>query len=195
MFGRHRKYGGFARVTNKRQYNGRGIRKTATKALPQETITKLKQSPTALNCGIGIRFSNTGDLQGLLAEKTACFGWILCKGYVTLQGLQTKRRTTSVLSELIPLFLKRRLPTLPLLRSTIGVARLNFSVRNGKRWNPCAITTLISFWLSTHRKCNLKLLKDFSSLLYKSFLSLYFLKSLLNSKFINHFLTIKVSGY
>ena len=36
---------------------------------------------------------------------------------------------------------KRRLPTLPLLRSTIGVIRLNFSVRNGKRWNPDAIVT------------------------------------------------------
>ena len=40
---------------------------------------------------------------------------------------------------------KRRLPTLPLLRSTIGVARLNFSVRDGKRWIPRAITTLISY--------------------------------------------------
>ena len=29
-------------------------------------------------------------------------------------------------------------------RSTIGVVRLNFSVRNGKRWNPHAITTLMS---------------------------------------------------
>ena len=36
---------------------------------------------------------------------------------------------------------KRRLPTLPLLRSTIGVTGLNFSVRNGKRWNPGAIAT------------------------------------------------------
>ena len=26
-------------------------------------------------------------------------------------------------------------------RSTIGAVRFNFSVRNGKRWNPCAITT------------------------------------------------------
>ena len=43
------------------------------------------------------------------------------------------------------LTLKRRLPTLPLLRSTIGVTRLNFSVRNGKRWIPRAITTLSSF--------------------------------------------------
>ena len=30
-------------------------------------------------------------------------------------------------------------------RSTIGVVRLNFSVRNGKRWNPHAITTLLPF--------------------------------------------------
>ena len=43
--------------------------------------------------------------------------------------------------------LKRRLPTLPLVRSTIGVAKLNFSVRNGKRWNLRAIVTLISFQL------------------------------------------------
>ena len=39
------------------------------------------------------------------------------------------------------LFLKWRLPTLPLLRSTIGTIGLNFSVRNGKRWNPNVITT------------------------------------------------------
>ena len=30
------------------------------------------------------------------------------------------------------------------LRSTIGVTGLNFSVRDGKRWIPGAITTLIS---------------------------------------------------
>ena len=45
------------------------------------------------------------------------------------------------------LILKRRLSTLPLLRSTIDVVGLNFSVRNGKRWIPNAITTLISFVL------------------------------------------------
>ena len=38
-------------------------------------------------------------------------------------------------------FLKTAATSLPLLRSTIGVTRLNFSVRNGKRWNPRAITT------------------------------------------------------
>ena len=31
------------------------------------------------------------------------------------------------------------------LRSTIGAVRLNFSVRNGKRWNPDAIVTLRSY--------------------------------------------------
>ena len=36
-------------------------------------------------------------------------------------------------------------------RSTIGVVRLNFSVRNGKRWNPHAITTLVSY--SARRPC------------------------------------------
>ena len=44
--------------------------------------------------------------------------------------------------------LKRRLPTLPLLRSTIGVTKLNFSVRNGKRWNLRAIVTLMSLYMS-----------------------------------------------
>ena len=38
-------------------------------------------------------------------------------------------------------FKKRRLSTLPQNCSTIDVDRLNFSVRNGKRWNPVAITT------------------------------------------------------
>ena len=58
------------------------------------------------------------------------------------------------LFRLTPSYLKRRLPTLPLLRSTIGVTRLNFSVRNGKRWIPRAITTLISFEILTcgHRR-------------------------------------------
>ena len=31
-------------------------------------------------------------------------------------------------------------------RSTIGVTRLNFSVRNGKRWDPRAIATLVFFF-------------------------------------------------
>ena len=48
-----------------------------------------------------------------------------------------------LLKKIIPK--KRRLPTLPQYSSTIGVTRLNFSVRNGKRWIPRAITTLISF--------------------------------------------------
>ena len=36
-------------------------------------------------------------------------------------------------------------------RSTIGVVRLNFSVRNGKRWDPHAIITLVSLSLASCR--------------------------------------------
>ena len=38
---------------------------------------------------------------------------------------------------------KRRRPTLPRVCSTIGAHGLNCSVRNGKRWNPGAITALM----------------------------------------------------
>ena len=33
-------------------------------------------------------------------------------------------------------------------RSTIGAVRFNFSVRNGKRWSPHAVITLMSFDIS-----------------------------------------------
>lgn len=42
------------------------------------------------------------------------------------------------------LIIKWQRPTLPQLCSTIGAVGLNFSVRNGKRWNPYAIITLIN---------------------------------------------------
>ncbi len=45
---------------------------------------------------------------------------------------------------------RRRRPTLPLMCSTIGAVRLNFSVRNGKRWNPYAIITLNKFSQAEH---------------------------------------------
>ena len=37
--------------------------------------------------------------------------------------------------------------------STIGASRLNFSVRNGKRWNPAAITTWYGVDLLTRQSC------------------------------------------
>ena len=37
----------------------------------------------------------------------------------------------------------RRLPTLPPFGSTIGASGLNFSVRDGKRWDPAAIATFV----------------------------------------------------
>ena len=46
------------------------------------------------------------------------------------------------------------------LRSTIGVTKLNFSVRNGKRWNLRAIVTWISFmysWLTSKQFQHLSL--------------------------------------
>ncbi len=75
-------------------------------------------------------------------------------------AVYTKKESHSLFNEQDSL-IKRQLPTLPLLRSTIGVIRLNFSVRNGKRWNPDAIATLIflisflsDFYLSDSIKIN-----------------------------------------
>ena len=63
-----------------------------------------------------------------------------------------------------------QLPTFPLLRSIIGVTRLNFSVRNGKRWNPCAIITCFFILKQILNKffnqfCNDLLQKEFECLL------------------------------
>ncbi len=56
----------------------------------------------------------------------------------TMDGYTTKKKDRHVSMSV----LKRRLPTLPREnRSTIGASELNFSVRNGKRWNLTAITT------------------------------------------------------
>ena len=58
---------------------------------------------------------------------------------VQQKPVQIKKRRSNLSFDLL---LKRRLPTLPREnRSTIGVSELNFSVRNGKRWNLTAITT------------------------------------------------------
>ena len=66
--------------------------------------------------------------------------------------------------------LKRRLPTLPLVRSTIGVTKLNFSVRNGKRWNLRAIVTWISSYIndktsnqSTAKTLNVYIIHEYQS--------------------------------
>ena len=72
--------------------------------------------------------------------------------------------------------LKRRLSTLPLLRSTIDVVGLNFSVRNGKRWIPNAITTLIPFKMFDLDNATLSVTFAMSVslltlLIYQSFLS------------------------
>ena len=62
--------------------------------------------------------------------------------YITKKGANLS--TDSSLFRLSP-FSRRRLPTLPLLRSTIGVTRLNFSVRNGEEVEPSCYNHLKKF--------------------------------------------------
>ena len=66
------------------------------------------------------------------------------RGRKVLHELSVKKTNTKrkprVRNELRA-FVKWRRPTLPRVCSTIGAVGLNFSVRNGKRWNPVAITT------------------------------------------------------
>ena len=47
---------------------------------------------------------------------------------------------------------KRRLPTLPRVCSTIGAGGLNCSVRNGKRWDPATIATLMTIMTNHNNK-------------------------------------------
>ena len=78
------------------------------------------------------------------------------------------------------LLISWRLPTLPRVCSTIGVTGLNFSVRNGKRWNPGAITTRMgdmmnaTLYLQTTnslKKCaEEKKPRGFYAMIYRSFL-------------------------
>ena len=56
---------------------------------------------------------------------------------------RARKKGSRPLTDSSPHSKKRRLPTLPLLRSTIGVTGLNFSVRDGKRWIPRAIKRTI----------------------------------------------------
>ena len=66
---------------------------------------------------------------------------------------QTKKKKTpeNFFSEVFP---DKTAPTYSptLYRSTIGVSELNFSVRNGKRWNLTAKTTLISYIVISHKQ-------------------------------------------
>ena len=78
------------------------------------------------------------------------------------------------------LLISWRLPTLPRVCSTIGVTGLNFSVRNGKRWNPGAITTRmgdmmnVTLYLQTTtslKKCAEETKpRGFYAMIYRSFL-------------------------
>ena len=62
------------------------------------------------------------------------FGYGFSHGYKSGSGVTAQRNHTQSL-------LKKGGYLLSHLRSTIGTIGLNFSVRNGKRWNPNVITT------------------------------------------------------
>ena len=62
------------------------------------------------------------------------------KGHTATQPYLKRKKPLNLSTEGLSLK-KWRLPTLPRVCSTIGAGRLNFSVRNGKRWNPATITT------------------------------------------------------
>ena len=72
--------------------------------------------------------------------------------YRQRQRIRTKTKSPAATSLRRTPLKKRRRPTLPLLRSTIGVTGLNFSVRNGKRWNPGAVATWIVIMTTMDRK-------------------------------------------
>ena len=100
-------------------------------------------------------FVNTQMRPDVLRKNTPAFGIssfsrvILYLPTKTIPNKKSRPKTGSAFLRspgyVLPTFSKRRLSTLPLLRSTIDVVGLNFSVRNGKRWIPNAITTLIPF--------------------------------------------------
>ena len=58
------------------------------------------------------------------------------------------------------------------IRSTIGVVRLNFSVRNGKRWIPHAITTLFFFLRHLSVRIRLRILTETLVTLVLAFVTL-----------------------
>ena len=90
----------------------------------------------------GIRFK----VRGLVVERQLIFfsfQIIPISPISLIIPISAKKKKPPVISH-------RRLPEgggylLSRFRSTIGVIRFNFSVRNGKRWSPYAIFTLISF--------------------------------------------------
>ena len=72
------------------------------------------------------------------------------KAFSSTQGSTKRKPLEKIISSFQAVRIGRRLPTLPPLGSTIGVDGLNFSVRNGKRWNPGAIATINKIDISIH---------------------------------------------
>ena len=82
----------------------------------------------------------------------------LISSSLSLSSLNKKRDPLTLLSE--DLKRKKAASYSPALHcSTIGAGGLNFSVRNGKRWDPAAITTWYGVWQLTHKNWSLRLVQ------------------------------------
>ena len=75
--------------------------------------------------------------------KTSCKRRLVSDGYNEKQASVQKEESLLAIATggFLTLIKKRAATYSPARRSTIGVDGLNFSVRNGKRWNPVAIAT------------------------------------------------------
>gem|GEM_PF-3388695 len=84
-----------------------------------------------------------------VGEKKESDGWLIEANHIYKVSLGLLLEANHIYKEREPRAVARSSPLggdylLSHFRSTIGVVRLNFSVRNGKRWNPHAIITLVS---------------------------------------------------
>ena len=83
-------------------------------------------------------------------SKTGCKSQLVSDGYNEKQASVQKEESLLAIAAggFLTLIKKRAATYSPARRSTIGVDGLNFSVRNGKRWNPVAIATSVGLtWL------------------------------------------------
>ena len=87
----------------------------------------------------------------IIGDIWACFTNFCQWGWYTLWE-QNKSFPNFYAQETLSVKEKRRLPTLPRVCSTIGAGGLNCSVRNGKRWDPATIATLMTIMTNHNNK-------------------------------------------
>ena len=91
-------------------------------------------------------FVNKENISSIFPNADRGYTLVMKSGEKFWLNMTTKEIRQESLTDISPsgFLQKRRLPTLPRVCSTIGAGGLNFSVRDGKRWNPATVTTLIS---------------------------------------------------